>query len=66
MPKGCFSRPILQHFGPKKRSLSPLLGCKSHETVIKGVHSSSRLVPMQMKDMLGTQAALERAFFDYF
>ena len=27
MQKGCFSRLILGYFGPKKRSLSPLIGC---------------------------------------
>ena len=69
MQKGCFSRLILWYFGPKKRLVGPLNGCKTHSTVIKGVCSSFRLVPMQMDpsvDILDMQRAPKRAFFGHF
>ena len=46
--KGCFSRLVLRHFGPEKRSLGPPIWCKTHSTMIKGVGESSTFVPMQM------------------
>ena len=48
MQKWCFSRLMLRCFGPKKKSLSLLFGCKTHWTVTKCVCSSSRSVLMQM------------------
>ena len=41
-------RLILRYFGPKMRSLRPLIGYITHYTMMKGVCLSFRLVPMQM------------------
>ena len=62
-------RLILRYFGPKKRSLRPLIGYITHETMMKGVCLSFRLVPMQMDPLthiLGTQTAQKKAFFGHF
>ena len=60
---------IWQESGPEKRALSPLHGCKTCLTMMKGVCPSSGLVPIQMahsKDMLGTQTAPKRGILGLF
>ena len=62
-------RLILRYFGPKKRSLRPLIGYITHQTMMKGVCLSFRLVPMKMEPfthILETQTAQKRHFLPIF
>ena len=64
--KGVLFKADFVAFGPKKRSLRRLLGCKTHLTVIIAVSSSPRLVPMQIDPsahILGTQNAPKKGIF---